>query len=163
MMNFWGTHADHVGNCRVIRVVSYFIPFIPVLWIFSHNPVYLVIIQIFAGFFWAGLNLSASNFIYDVARPEKRTRCVAYFNVINGLAIALGALTGGLLLKVVPPLFGYKIISLFVISGIGRMLVALFLANFKEVRQVPHVSNRELLYRMIRLRPIVAPLNRSSE
>ncbi|MCM8761617.1 MAG: MFS transporter, partial [Candidatus Omnitrophica bacterium] len=55
MMRVWGAHADHVGNRRVLRLSSYFLPVIPVLWVFSHNIVYLIAIQIFGGFFGRGL------------------------------------------------------------------------------------------------------------
>jgi MFS family permease len=161
MMNWWGLHADHIGNRRVIRLTSFFLPLVPALWIVSHNPVYLIAAQVVAGFFWAGFNLSSSNFIYDAVTPEKRTRCIAYFNVVNGIAITLAAITGGLLLRVLPPVFGYKVMPLFFISAVGRILVAVFLANFKEVRQVKHISNRDLFYSIIGLRPILATLSKS--
>ena len=161
MMNWWGLHADHIGNRKVIRVSSFLLPLIPVFWIFSHNPVYLVAIQALAGFFWAGFNLGLSNFIYDAVTPEKRTRCIAYFNVINGVAITLGALAGGLLVKVLPPVFGSRVMPLFFISAAGRLAVAAFLGNFKEVRQVKHVSHKDLLYSIIGLRPILATLSKS--
>ena len=161
MMNWWGIHADHIGNRRVIRLSSFFIPLVPFMWLFSHNVVYLVAVQIFAGFFWAGFNLSSSNFIYDAVTPEKRTRCIAYYSVINCIAIFLGALTGAGLIKIIPPLFGYKIMSLFIISTVGRGLVVLFLSGFREVRQVKHVSHRELFYSVIGLRPIIPALSRS--
>lgn len=161
MMNWWGLHADHIGNRRVIRLSSFFLPLIPFIWIFSHNVWYLVAAQVFAGFFWAGFNLSSSNFIYDAVTPEKRTRCIAYYSVINCLAIFLGALTGAGLIKILPPILGYSIMPLFMISAIGRTLVVIFLSNFREVRQVKHVSHRDLFYSIIGLRPILQSLSRS--
>lgn len=161
MMNWWGIHADHIGNRRVIRLSSFFLPLVPLVWIFSHNPWYLVSVQVFSGFFWSGFNLSSSNFIYDAVTPEKRTRCIAYYSVINCLAIFLGALTGAGLIKVLPPLFGYRIMPLFIISTVGRTMVVIFLSNFREVRQVRHVSHRDLFYSIIGFRPILASLSRS--
>lgn len=161
MMNWWGVHADHIGNRRVIRLTSFFLPLVPTVWLFSNNPWYLVAMQVFAGFFWAGFNLSTSNFIYDAVTPEKRTRCIAYFSVLNGLALFFGAITGGVLLKVLPALFRYKIMSLFVISALGRAAVVLFLSNFKEVRQVKHVSSLGLFYSIIGLRPILPSISRN--
>lgn len=161
MMNWWGLHADHIGNRRVMRLTSFFLPLIPTVWLLSGNPIYLVAMQIFAGFFWAGFNLSASNFIYDAVTPEKRTRCIAYFSVLNGLAIFFGAITGGVLLRVLPPVFKYKIMWLFIISALGRMTVALFFSGFKEVRQVKHVSNLELVYSILGLKPMLPSLSRN--
>lgn len=155
MMNSWGLHADRVGNRRVLRLTSIFIPFIPMLWLFSHNLVYLIFVQIFAGFFWSGFNLSASNFIYDAVTPQKRTRCIAYFNVINGFAMFSGAMIGGSLVKVLPSLLGYRMLTLLVISGILRLFAAVFCSFIKEVRQVRETSNLELFYSIVGLRPII--------
>src|SRR5262249_16400480 len=88
----WGKHADMVGNVRVLRVSAFFGGLVPIFWLFSHDPAYLMVIQIFGGFCWSGVTLSAANFIYDAVTPQKRVRCIAYFNVINGAALFLGSL-----------------------------------------------------------------------
>lgn len=154
-MNVWGRHADRVGNLKVIRLTAFFIPVIPILWLFSHEVYYLILIQVFAGFFWAGFNLSVANFILDAVTPEKRTRCIAYFGAINGIAICLGALLGGVLAKNLPPIFGYRLLTLFLISGIGRAIVsAIILPMIKEVRRVEKISSSDLFFSVIGLRPI---------
>lgn len=153
MMSAWGKHADHVGNRRVLRLTSYFLPFIPVLWLFSHNVAYLIAIQIFGGFFWAGFSLSVQNFMYDAVSPEKRTRCIAYFNTINGMAISLGAVTGGFLIKVLPPIFENRLLAIFLLSGIIRILALPLFSTIKEVRKVKHISNLELFYSIMTARP----------
>lgn len=155
-MKPWGLHADHVGNRKILKLTSLFIPLIPMLWIFSHNVLYLVVIQIFSGFIWAGFNLSASNFIYDAVTPQKRTRCIAYFSVINGIAIFMGATTGGLLSKILPPLLGYRILMLALISGILRIFSILLCSYVREVRKVREVSSLELFYSIIGLRPLLS-------
>lgn len=161
MMNWWGLHADHIGNRRLIRLSSLFLPLVPVMWMLARTPAALIVIQVISGFFWAGFNLSSSNFIYDAVTPEKRTRCIAYYNVVNGLAITVAAVTGGFLLSVVPPVWGSKVVPLFIISAVGRAVVAVFLPRFKEVRAVKHISHRDLFYSIIGLRPILATLSRS--
>jgi len=154
-MGVWGRHADMVGNIKVIRFTSFFIPVIPVLWLFSQNIAYLIVIQLFAGFVWAGFNLSIFNFVYDAVIPEKRTRCVSYFNVINGTAICCGALLGGFLAKALPPIFGYRLMALFLLSGILRALfAATILPMIKEVRRVEKISSLDLFFSVTRLRPI---------
>jgi len=154
-MNLWGRHADKIGNLKVIQLTSFFIPIVPALWLFSQEVYYLVIIQVFAGFVWAGFNLSVMNFIYDAVMPEKRTRCVAYFNVINGIAICLGALSGGVLAKAMPLLFGHRLLALFVLSGFLRAVFAfIFLPMIKEVRRVEKISSIDLFFSVIKLRPM---------
>jgi MFS family permease len=152
MMRLWGSHADHVGNRRVLRLTSFFLPAIPVLWLFSHNVAYLIAIQLFGGFFWAGFNMSASNFLFDAVTPEKRTRCIAYYNAVNGVAIFLGAASGGCLAKVLPHVGGSRLLALFLLSGLIRLAVLPICSTIREVRQVKHVSNLELFYSVMTAR-----------
>ncbi len=154
-MNLWGWHADRTGNLKVIQLTSFFIPIVPALWLFSQEIYYLVIIQVFAGFVWAGFNLSVMNFIYDAVMPEKRTRCIAYFNVINGIAICLGALLGGVLVKAMPTLFGHRLLALFLLSGVMRAAFAfIFLPMIKEVRRVEKIRSIDIFFSVIKLRPL---------
>ena len=145
VMDRWGRRADIFGNIKVLRICSFFIPLVPILWLFSKNTVYLVIIQIISGFFWSGFNIAISNFIYDAVSPPKRTRCIAYFNVINGIATFFGALLGGYAAKFLPPIFGYKLLALFLISGVLRFFVAIFSLFLKEVRPVQQTTSFRLL------------------
>lgn len=149
----WGRLADRVGNLKVIKVTSLLIAVVPLLWILNRNPAFLFFAQIFSGIAWAGFNLCASNFIYDAVTPEKRTRCIAYFNLLNGLALCLGSLLGGLLLHRLPALMGYKILSLFLISSILRISVSLLgPIPLKEVRPVEKMSNFCLVCNMMGVR-----------
>jgi MFS family permease len=156
MISRWGRHADKVGNLRVIKFVSPLLSIIPLLWVVNRQPFFLIFAQIFSGFLWAGFNLCASNFIYDAVTPPKRTRCIAYFNVINGMALCAGALIGGFLLNRLPPIFGYKILALFLLSAILRIFVGVFMPmKLKEVRPVEHVTNNELFFSVIGIRPVL--------
>lgn len=146
----WGEYADRIGNVKILKFTSVFIGLIPLFWIICQNPVYLIFIQILSGFLWSGFNLCASNFIYDSAAPEKRPRCIAYFNALNGLFLSGGALVGGFMLKMLPDLLGHKILTLFLISSCLRMLVVYFMRrHFTEVRPVEELGNRELFFSMI--------------
>lgn len=152
----WGKHADKIGNLKVIRFVSPLIGIIPLLWVINRNPIFLIFAQVVSGFAWAGFNLCASNFIYDAVTPAKRTRCIAYFNVLNGFALCTGALLGGFLLQKLPPLFGYKILMLFLISSFLRIIIGTFMsAKLKEVRAVTNVSNNQLFFSVIGIRPLL--------
>lgn len=152
----WGRHADKIGNLKIIKITAPLIGVIPLFWILSRNPVFLIFAQIFSGFLWAGFNLCASNFIYDAVTPEKRTRCIAYFNVLNGFALCSGALIGGFLIPKLPPLFGYNILTILLISAVLRIITALFLPlGIKEVRHVEKIKNNELFFSMAGIKPIL--------
>jgi MFS family permease len=154
----WGRHADLVGNVRILRFSSLLAALIPVLWLFSHHPAYLVLVQMFAGFSWSGVTLCAGNFIYDAVTPQKRVRCIAYYNVINGLALFLGSALGGFLASRMPPLFGYRLLALFALSGFCRLLFYFALSrSFREVRTAHVVSIQELFFSVVGIRPLVGP------
>ncbi len=156
MMGRWGRHADRVGNLRVLRFTAPVIAILPLLWIFNQDPAYLFFVQCVSGFAWAGFNLCASNFIYDAAKPEKRTRCIAYFNVVNGTAICFGAFLGGILMDNVLPFFGCNIFALFTFSALLRLGVALRgPIRLKEVRSVEKVSSEQLFFSMVKIKPIL--------
>jgi MFS family permease len=152
----WGRHADLVGNVRVLRLSSFLASLIPMFWLLSHNPAYLMLVNLFAGFSWSGVSLSAGNFIYDAVTPQKRVRCLAYFNVINGLALFLGSSLGGFLASRLPPLFGHRLLGLFALSCSCRLFFYLLLSrSFREVRAAHEVSIQELFFSVVGIRPLV--------
>lgn len=150
----WGKHADRVGNAKILKVTSLLIPWIPVLWILSSNWVYLFAVEVFSGFVWGGFNLCAANFIYDAVSPQKRIRCLGYFNLINGISIFLGATLGGFLSDKLPPLLGWRLLSLFALSGGMRFLAHFFLAGtFRETRtKIEGISSLDLFFSVIGIR-----------
>lgn len=156
MISRWGKHADRIGNIKIIKVTSPLIGIIPLLWIVNRHPIFLFFAQVISGFVWAGFNLCTSNFIYDAVTPEKRTRCISYFNVLNGLSLCFGALLGGFLLQKLPPLFGYNILSLFLLSSILRLFVSSFMTTkLKEVRQVEEIRSSQLFFSVMGIKPFL--------
>ncbi len=156
LMSRWGRHADKVGNLKIMKVTAPIIAILPLLWIISRHPLFLFLAQVVSGFAWAGFNLCASNFIFDAVSPEKRTRCISYFNVLNGIALCLGALLGGFLIDKLPLLFGYKLLTLFFISSLLRLVVAFVIpAWIKEVRTVQKITSEELFSSMLGMKPLL--------
>lgn len=152
----WGRHADKIGNLKVLKFTSFFIASLPIWWIFNQHPVYLVLIQIISGFAWAGFNLCATNFIFDAVTPEKRTRCVAYFNVFSGAALCLGALLGSYLVNILPELLGFRILSLFLLSSSLRFFVVVFFSGkIREVRNIQEISSKDLFYSVVGIKPML--------
>jgi len=146
-MTYWGRRADRAGNIKVLKATSILVPLVPLLWVINHQLYYLIPVQILSGFAWAGFALASTNFVYDASAPENRTRCIALFNAMNGSAICLGALLGGFLAPHLPPVLGYNLLTLFLLSGLLRGLVAAtMLRHFSEVRRVPRVSIAEFLF-----------------
>jgi MFS family permease len=134
IVTFWGKYADKGGNLKIMRIVSFAIPFVPLLWLASHNIIYLVMVQLFSGACWAGFDLCSGNFIYEAAPPGKRLKYIAYHKALSTLFMALGALAGVYLLSVVRPVLGYNILALFVLSGVLRLAVTMVM--FPKLREV---------------------------
>ncbi len=131
----WGYAADRSGNIRVLKIAGWGIALVPIFWISSRNLVYLFFVQLVAGAFWGGFNLLVLNFIMEATTPEKRIRCISYFNVTNTAALFVGALCGGALIHHLPTVSGYSYLALFLLSCAGRLLVMVFTSKMvKEVR-----------------------------
>jgi len=152
-MPVWGRVSDRFGTKKVLSLSSFLMPVVPILWIFSDNIPYLILIQMYSGFVWAGFELASFNFIFDTTSPQKRASCVAYYNVLNGSAVFLGALIGGLMIKY-NSVFLSKYFLVFLVSGILRYLVTIALIpKLKEVRQVDGIKYTELFFRVITMMP----------
>jgi MFS family permease len=143
---FWGRRADRAGNLKIIRITSVLMPFIPLVWLVSSNAVYLIAANMFSGFAWSGFELAMVNFVYDASEARSRTKQIAVFNAVTGLAVCFGALAGGFLAPRLPAFLGYEMRTLFTISGVMRgLVVMLLLHTIVEVRQVPRLDTFQLL------------------
>ncbi len=157
LLPFWGKTADKLGNVKVVKLCGFLICFVPILWLGSKNFFYLILINAFAGYVWAGFNLAVVNFIFDVSSQEVRTRCVAYFNFTNGIFIFLGTLISGWLATNLPALInGSKLLTLFLLSGVLRLFIVLYFKDkFHEVRKVEEVDTKDLLIVALGVKPLM--------
>ena len=140
---YWGKFSDKYGNKRLLVIGSIIISITPILWIFSPNPLYLVLVpNVLGGIGWAAFNLGASNFIYEAVTPERRAICVAYYNVLIGVGSFIGASLGGFITEYVPISFMNVFLFVFLLSGISRALASvIMLPKIKEVREVKKNEN----------------------
>ena len=163
-MPAWGKFADSYGNIKVIKICSFIIPAIPMLWVLSplflkYTPMllipYLLIIEFITGIAWSGFNLSAGNFAYDAVTRQRMAICVSYFNIIESMGIFVGAILGGIIaslsfsfLTLTPIMF------IFLLSGITRFIVAIYMVKrIKEVREVKNIGMKEAKEKVLMLTP----------
>jgi len=151
ILELWGKIADKYGNYRVLMLNAFLIPAIPILWILSPNPLYLIIVpSIIGGMAWAGFNLSAGNFIYDNVSQEKRGLAVSYCNMLIGIGTFVGALAGAFLIKYLQTSSITPIVIIFIISGILRMLAVIIgIGRIKEVRKTRRFDGAKSLKNVI--------------
>ncbi|MCB2189808.1 MAG: MFS transporter [Deltaproteobacteria bacterium] len=161
---YWGDLSDRFGNKKILNLCGWGVGVIPMLWLFSHNLGYLMVIQAYAGFVWAGFNLSAANFMFDAVTPPKRARCVAYQGLVNGVCVLFGSLCGGIAADQLPDSFAFgswiwapvsTLPVIFFLSGLIRFVAAgLLLKKFREVRPVEPIGHGQLIFRVSQIRPI---------
>ena len=85
-------------------------------------------------------------------------RCIAYFNVINGVGLFFGSSLGGYLASRLPALLGHRLLALFAISCACRLVFyALLSQSFREVRAARDVTIQELFFSVVGIRPLVGP------
>ncbi len=150
-MPFWGKRIDRAGNVKVLKVASLFLPFVPIVWLFSSNVYYLWGAQVLSGFSWAGFSLAVSIFLYDAAPSENRTRYIALNNALMFAGISLGSLLGGIVAPIIPAIMRNNLLTIFLISGLARLVIVFaFIPKISEVRQVPETSVKEILFGGIR-------------
>jgi len=144
-MKLWGRFADKYGNKELLRVSYLLFAPSPLFWIFSPNPIYLILVpQLLMGIGWAGFALASTNYIYDSVSAPKRGIILAYYNLLNGIGVFVGATLGGLLSQYLSFSFMNVFFSLFILSAILRVAVSIwFLPKLNEVRKeiVPPESN----------------------
>lgn len=164
VMRSWGAVSDQFGNKRILSICGWIVAFNPLMWLVSSHFAWILFVQLHSGFFWAGFNLAAANFVFDAVSPQKRARCVAYQAIINGVLVCLGSLLGGFIVTWYPEwlptqIGGWtpasKFLLLFWVSAVLRFVVVFYyLPRFKEVRQVQPIRGHEVLVRVSSLRPI---------
>ncbi len=154
----WGRMSDRFGSRRVLSLAGFLMPAVPALWLFSKDVYYIAAVQVYSGFVWAGFDIASFNFIFDTTSPRKRATCVAYYNVINGLAILCGAITGGLIIRY-NDFFWSKYLLVFLISAVMRYLASfIFLPKLKEVRQVEAIPYAKLFFKVVSAMPTMGLL-----
>jgi len=165
-MAFWGKIIDKHGSKLVLTIAGFLIPLSPlllILAIYIRNPltvfIFLFIEEMFSGIVWAGFNLSTSSFLFDATSKEERVKYISYYNFLIGIAIFLGALLGGVLIDILPIWIVSAIPSLFLTSGLLRMLsTVVMIKKVREARMVEiHVPGRSFLHRVISVLPHVGP------
>ena len=157
-MPLWGKALDRFGARKVLSLAGYLMPIVPLLWMFSRNFWYLILVQFYSGLVWAAYDLATFTFIFDVTTPQKRANCVAYYNVLIGITTIAGALIGGFVLSYTPDqALGSKFLLLFLISFIIRCMSSLiFIPKIREVRNVESIPYHTLFFNVITTIPTTA-------
>jgi MFS family permease len=148
--SYWGEIARVYGNRRALQVSAVLLIPLASLWVLSNNYAFLVGVQLFAGFAWAGFELATFLTLFDCTDDRNRARVLSLYNLLNGVAIVAGSLSGGALMQILGNR-GYHVI--FVISSVARLLVVATMARGVGIRRRSgEHSFRNVFTRVVTLR-----------
>lgn len=135
-LEIWGKLEDRYGNYGTIMISTIIVILVPILWILNKSVVYLLFIpSLIEGIAWNGILLSQRNIIYDNVNYENRAKIVSYFTMVWGIGVALGGITGAILLKFLHTKFIEPIILIFIISAVLRLIISIWwLPKIKEIK-----------------------------
>lgn len=163
MLRWWGRISDKHGNRLVMLLCSSVIPLVPIVWLFSADFWYVLLIQMLSGLAWSGFNLTTANYLYDI-RPH-HTNFATYAAIqagITAVAVFCGGIAGGYLASIAPVLaawlpfeIGSALFIVFLTSGLLRAAVLLW---FIPRAEEPHIRTRpqllQIIYRVARYNTI---------
>ena len=149
----WGHAADRFGARRVLSLAGYLMPLVPVLWLLSGAVLWLIAIQVYSGFVWGGFEIASLSFIFNTTTAQKRATCVAYYNLINGVSLVIGALLGSTIVRL-NTVFWSKYLLIFLLSGLLRIAASIvFLPRLREVRDVETIGYSRLFLKVVTSMP----------
>ena len=155
---YWGEIAIAYGNRRALQVAATLVVPLAGLWVVSDNFLYLVGLQLLAGFAWSGLELSTFLNFFDCTDERNRARVLSVYNLLNGFAIVGGSLAGGFLLRSGP---GDRYAWIFLLSTGLRAVALLALGKGVGRRRVSgEHSFHDVFLRVLTLRPGQGPDDR---
>jgi MFS family permease len=164
LLNFWGRFADRFGNRSVMVISSSIIPIVPLLWLISPDPYFLIGAQIVSGFAWSAFTLSTANYLYDI-RPHHTNFAfyAAIQSATSAFCVCCGALLGGYVASHSPAVWndllelnwGGSLFLVFIVTAIFRIIVALYyIPRLHEPQQRKRPNMLQLILRVSRINAI---------
>lgn len=174
-IQYWARHSEKFGTRNIMYISIFLICLVPLAWFlsglfFEGKPdifFFIIISEAISGFGWGGFELTSFNYMLETVKPEKRAKSFAYFNAFWGVGILAGGLLGSFLSKTIPDSWIIQgvnvILFLFLLSFIGRLLVALlFVSKIKEVKVNKSINQRELFFELAVIKPIDIVFNKTN-
>jgi MFS family permease len=120
----FGGLADKWGPRKLMLVTGIVIPILPFLWSFTKVYWHVFPINLIGGAIWAGYGIGSFNFLLSVTPTEQRARYTALYQIAVAGSAAIGAALGGVISSFT------SLITVFVLSGIGRIVAATIFFKF---------------------------------
>lgn len=131
LLPVWGWLVKRIGPRRLLVWSALAIVPMSSCWLLCQRVPYLLGLQFVAGGMWSAYELATQLMFIEAIPTEKRTSLLTVYNVGNAAAMAVGTIIGAAVLTVCPIRFvGY--LSIFWLSGVGRLLALTLLTRVDE-------------------------------
>ncbi|MFQ6009854.1 MAG: MFS transporter [Candidatus Aenigmatarchaeota archaeon] len=154
---YWGRMADRYGDRTMIYICSTMAIALPLLWIFVSGPSEIILIMIFDGFVWAGLELTCFNYLIEVIPHSHKPIYIGNYKMFVGFSLITAPLLGGFLAEWLATqsfLWLTGLPLLFLLAFVLRAVLTIpFLAKFKEVRIRKTPSVRRIFWQVVAIKP----------
>ena len=103
--NYFGKLCEKIGDYKVLKLSTYTIVFLPILWIllyYLNDQLQIIatfIVSILAGICFSAYTLSSFNLVYKISEKEDVIHFSALNTFIRGFAILMGGILAGLLVE----------------------------------------------------------------
>jgi MFS family permease len=129
-----GELSDRWGPGKVQLVSMFFMPILPLCWVFISQLWQVVALNIVGGVFWGAFELASFNLLLLLTPAEQRARYSAIYQIVVAIALTGGAALGASVVTI----WGYK--GIFLASSAGRVLSAFVFMGLLRTIQHPAKS-----------------------
>jgi MFS family permease len=150
MLPACGRFATQFGVRRLLWIGGIGIMPVSGMWLYANTYVQLVALQFVAGAVWAAYELAMFLLFFETCRREERTSILTMFNLANAVALVIGALIGGGVLK----LLGQSRETYLVLFGLSSFARA---ATLVFLKLAPADRETEPELNVPRLQPATVP------
>jgi MFS family permease len=161
---FWGGVIKKYGNRPVVRMGSFALIFIPIVWLTAganSTPV-LFVFLFMSGVFFCALELTNQNLMVGLARHIPRSTITALFAICAGTSFALASCLGG---RIALYLEGwrYEILGLTMVKYHVVFLMSLLVRIVNSVFVAPHMQEPEAVSTLAAVKEIGNELKGKSQ
>jgi len=149
----WGKLVDRYGSKKILALAVFLVCTTPFTWFLARSFAGVCAIQVWGAFAWAGFEIAAMAFAFDVMPAELVTEQTSFLLFFRGAATISGGLVGGILFERLR-VAGSAYLALFLVSGLFRLAFVLpLLALIREERKVERISYPGLVLKLLALAP----------
>lgn len=139
-VRLWGRLVDRAGTARALRAAVPLAMLNPLPHLFVSHPLAICLANFYGGATWSGYGLATFNRVLGSTENDQRHHYIAFNSIVVGLVASAFGLLGGFLSTRLPPLFGWTLRSLFLLSFAVRGL--LWLIYFRGLKDAPPAAAR---------------------